>query len=191
VAVLSLGVLAPQARAQVASADSLALVALYNATNGPNWSNNTNWLTGPVSTRAGIGSVVNGRVVNMIMGGFQISGVVKDGTPIAGLTRRDVIIGSGGTGLVWSDAGVHSVQVTNPVAPLLTLAGSVTVSMYDRGIEADSLALVELYNTTGGSSWDSSTNWLCVTGQVGEGWLEGLLRSARPGARSRNRPFAD
>ena len=34
--------------------DSLALVALYNATDGPNWTNNENWLEGPVDTWYGI-----------------------------------------------------------------------------------------------------------------------------------------
>jgi len=39
------------AKAQVNVQDSLALVDLYNSTNGPNWSNHTNWLTkAPVST---------------------------------------------------------------------------------------------------------------------------------------------
>jgi uncharacterized protein YceK len=32
-------------QAQVAEDDSLALVALYSATDGVNWSDNTNWLT--------------------------------------------------------------------------------------------------------------------------------------------------
>ncbi len=36
-------------RAQVTEQDSLALVALYNATDGSNWADNTNWLTAPVS----------------------------------------------------------------------------------------------------------------------------------------------
>jgi hypothetical protein len=40
--------------AQTNIGDSLALVDLYNATDGPNWSNNTNWLTGPVKTWYGI-----------------------------------------------------------------------------------------------------------------------------------------
>jgi len=30
--------------AQVPAQDSLALVALYDSTNGANWTNNTNWL---------------------------------------------------------------------------------------------------------------------------------------------------
>lgn len=34
--------------------DSLALVAVYNATNGSGWTNKTNWLTGPLSTWFGV-----------------------------------------------------------------------------------------------------------------------------------------
>src|SRR4051812_47718099 len=34
--------------------DSLALVDLYNSTNGAAWSNNENWLAGPVATWYGI-----------------------------------------------------------------------------------------------------------------------------------------
>ena len=34
--------------------DSLALVALYNATNGDYWNNNENWLSGPVETWYGV-----------------------------------------------------------------------------------------------------------------------------------------
>jgi len=39
---------------QVQEQDSLALAALYDSTDGANWNNNTNWLTGPVSTWFGI-----------------------------------------------------------------------------------------------------------------------------------------
>jgi Leucine-rich repeat (LRR) protein len=41
-------------RAAVSESDSLILVNFYNATDGENWTNNTNWLTGPVSTWYGI-----------------------------------------------------------------------------------------------------------------------------------------
>jgi hypothetical protein len=40
--------------AQVSLQDSLALVSLYDATDGPNWKNNSNWLLGPVSTWYGV-----------------------------------------------------------------------------------------------------------------------------------------
>jgi hypothetical protein len=47
------------ASSQIIEQDSLALVALYNATNGAGWNNKTNWLQGPVSTWYGIGTVGN------------------------------------------------------------------------------------------------------------------------------------
>jgi len=46
--------------------DSLALVAFFNTTNGPNWTNNTNWLTGPVDTWYGV-TVENGRVFRLAL----------------------------------------------------------------------------------------------------------------------------
>src|SRR6476620_7004910 len=51
--------------AQVNVQDSLALVDLYNSTDGPHWSNNTNWLSNsPISTWFGIG-VTNERVTRI------------------------------------------------------------------------------------------------------------------------------
>ncbi|UCG28606.1 MAG: immunoglobulin domain-containing protein, partial [Bacteroidales bacterium] len=44
--------------------DSLALVALYNSTDGANWTDKTNWLTGDVSTWYGI-TVTNDRVTGV------------------------------------------------------------------------------------------------------------------------------
>ncbi len=51
--------------AQVNVQDSLALVDLYNSTNGPNWNNHTNWLTkNPVSTWYGV-TIKNKRVTQI------------------------------------------------------------------------------------------------------------------------------
>jgi hypothetical protein len=46
--------------------DSLALVDLYNSTNGPGWASNENWLTGPVSTWYGV-EVTGTRVTEIFM----------------------------------------------------------------------------------------------------------------------------
>lgn len=47
--------------------DSLALVALYNSTDGDNWTNNTNWLSDePIDDWIGV-TVENGRVVRIIL----------------------------------------------------------------------------------------------------------------------------
>jgi len=48
----------------VSDPDSLVLVTLYNSTNGDNWTNKTNWLTGPVDSWFGID--VNGGLVTSI-----------------------------------------------------------------------------------------------------------------------------
>ena len=56
-------------RAQVVEQDSLALVALYESTNGPDWVDNTNWLSGPVPTWFGV-TVEEGRVHAVSLTGF-------------------------------------------------------------------------------------------------------------------------
>ena len=48
-------------KAQVAAQDSLALVDLYNNTNGSGWTHKNNWLTGSVNTWYGV-VVFNKRV---------------------------------------------------------------------------------------------------------------------------------
>ena len=54
-----------QASAQTNTSDSLALVDLYNSTNGPNWPNHTNWLTSaPLSTWFGV--FLDGAYVDII-----------------------------------------------------------------------------------------------------------------------------
>jgi Leucine-rich repeat (LRR) protein len=62
--------------AQVAnSQDSLALVDLYNSTNGPGWTNHTNWLTSaPIGTWYGVGEDNNGRVFSLTLTGNRLIG---------------------------------------------------------------------------------------------------------------------
>jgi len=55
--------------------DSLALVDLYNDTNGPNWNANSNWLNGPVSTWKGI-SLVDGRVTAIRLPDNNLTGYI-------------------------------------------------------------------------------------------------------------------
>ncbi len=57
----------------VLEADSLALVALYNATDGPNWSYSYNWLTGPVATWYGV-TVSDLRVRELNLLGNNLAG---------------------------------------------------------------------------------------------------------------------
>jgi uncharacterized delta-60 repeat protein len=59
----------------MSTADSLALVALYTSTNGANWTNKTNWLSGPVYTWHGV-TASAGRVVQLNLSGNQLNGSI-------------------------------------------------------------------------------------------------------------------
>ncbi|MCY3554714.1 MAG: Ig-like domain-containing protein [Gemmatimonadetes bacterium] len=55
--------------------DLQALVALYNATDGPNWSDNTNWLSGePLHTWHGVRADHDGRIWSLWLSDNQLSG---------------------------------------------------------------------------------------------------------------------
>ena len=72
---LSLSILHFTCTAQIIEQDSLALVAFYNSTGGPNWNNNSNWLTGPVSSWYGV-TVEEGRVKKIILNSNNLSGTL-------------------------------------------------------------------------------------------------------------------
>ena len=61
--------------AQVSEEDSLALVELYDSTDGDNWTNNTNWNSGPVSTWYGV-NVYNGRVRDLNLYNNNLNGTI-------------------------------------------------------------------------------------------------------------------
>jgi len=68
--------------------DSLALVALYNSTNGGAWTNKTKWLTGPVDTWYGITVVVD-RVTRIDLGNNNLDGTIP--TELGNLTNLTYI----------------------------------------------------------------------------------------------------
>ena len=73
---------------QVTEQDSLALVALYNSTNGDNWTHKDNWLTGPVSTWYGI-TVTEERVTKIHLFMNNLSGQLP--TEINALNKLEIL----------------------------------------------------------------------------------------------------
>ena len=57
------------------STDSLALVALYNATDGTNWINQNNWLTGPINSWHGI-TITQNRVSQIDLNFNNLTGML-------------------------------------------------------------------------------------------------------------------
>lgn len=72
----------------VAASDSLALVALYNQTGGPNWTHRTHWLTGPVHTWHGI-TVRDARVTEINLPANNLRGDLPPA--LATLTKLRVL----------------------------------------------------------------------------------------------------
>ena len=65
--------------AQLPSPDREALEALYNATGGANWTNNTNWLTNvPVGQWYGVTTDGSGRVTRLDLADNQLTGSIPD-----------------------------------------------------------------------------------------------------------------
>ena len=68
-------------------AERAALVALYNATDGPNWTNNGNWLTdAPVAAWYGVTVDGRGRVTRLSLRENGLSGSIPDLSGLANLT---------------------------------------------------------------------------------------------------------
>jgi hypothetical protein len=59
--------------AQVAERDSLALLAIFDKTDGPNWSETITWTSNPVSAWEGI-AVADNRVIALLFTGFGLRG---------------------------------------------------------------------------------------------------------------------
>ena len=67
----------PTATAAPANTDREVLVALYNATDGANWTNSTNWLSDkPPGEWHGVTTNSNGRVIELDLYGNQLSGSI-------------------------------------------------------------------------------------------------------------------
>jgi Leucine-rich repeat (LRR) protein len=69
--------------------DSLALVDLYNSTNGPKWYRNAGWLAGPVRNWQGITLDTGGRVIDIYLGNNQLSGSLNES--LGNLTKLQLL----------------------------------------------------------------------------------------------------
>ena len=79
---------AVEARAQDLASDKAALEALYNATGGANWTDNTNWLSSePVGDWHGV-TVSNGRVTRLDLSYNQLTGAIP-ASPLVNLANLE------------------------------------------------------------------------------------------------------
>ncbi len=135
-----------------AAGDRAALAALYNATGGMNWTNNTNWLTGAsLDQWYGVETDANGRVILLYLESNRLSGKIP--AELGNLTMLAVLYLGGNqlTGCV--PAGLRNVALND----FAELGLSFCVS---KGVAGDRAALVALYKAMDGANWANNTGWL-------------------------------
>ncbi len=67
----------PPLTATITTRDSLALVDFYNSTNGNNWTQYTNWFTGPANTWEGVG-LTGKRVTSLMLESANLTGTLPE-----------------------------------------------------------------------------------------------------------------
>ena len=86
--------------------DRDALAALYNATNGPNWADNTNWLTdAPLDEWYGVTTDAHGRVMGLDLDNNDLSGEIPSDLANLANLRWLNLVGNQVSGEVPSELG--------------------------------------------------------------------------------------
>src|SRR5215203_5532472 len=134
---LALWLTPPQAVAQAVNVqDSLALVDFYDSTNGPDWTNNTGWKNGPVSTWYGV-TIADDRVTSLELLSNQLSGFLPASFGNLTNLRRLILFNDGLSSLPANLGNLKSLdylnlggnQITDLPASLGNLANLLELSL--------------------------------------------------------------
>ena len=151
-----------------------ALIALYNAADGGNWTGRRNWLTSvPVSNWHGVTTNDLGQITGLVLQDNNLDGTlpsrlgdlrslsVLDLSNNPGLTGPlpASLVGLGLTVLKLGDTGLCAPPDPAYQAWLATV-GDIRVDGCPAGVSPDRVALTTLYGETGGAHWKEAANWL-------------------------------
>ncbi len=151
-----------------------ALIALYNAADGENWTERDNWLTGaPLSAWHGVVTNDQGQVTDLDLEDNNLKGTLPSRLgDLQSLNALDLSNNSGLTGplpasLVGLGLTVLKLGGTGLCAPpdpdyqaWLATVGDIRVDNCPTAITPDRVALTALYGEAGGANWQAASNWL-------------------------------
>ena len=133
-----------------------ALVALYNAANGPNWTQNDNWLSEePLAAWYGVATDENGSVTELRLPDIGLSGPLPDLSALTNLTSLDLESNqlrgpvpalSALSSLTSLDLG-HN-QLSGPIPDLSALSSLTRLDLESNGLSGPLPALSALSNLT-------------------------------------------
>ena len=149
--------------------DRAALVALYNATGGENWTASTNWNTSaPLGRWYGVMADAGGRVTGLNLGGNRLSGPIPAELASLSDLERLYLNDNQLTGMIPLTKLESSFAARNSVLQELALWGNDqltgTEDISDElGRRIDRAVLRTLYKDNGGPQWEEDGNWLDPT----------------------------
>ena len=151
-----------------------ALIALYNAADGGNWTGRDNWLTGaPLSAWHGVATNDLDQVTGLDLKDNNLRGTLPSRlSDLRSLSVLDLSNNSGLTGPLPASLGGLGLTVlklggTGLCAPLdpayqtwLATVGDIQVDGCPAAVDPGRVALTALYGETGGAFWKEAANWL-------------------------------
>ena len=142
--------------------DREALIALYNATGGPNWNRKDNWLSDvPISEWDGVTTDDNGRVTALALNNNKLSGEIPPELGSLANLAFLYIKENQLSGCVPSSFSRRLNMEYSELGGLqFCLATTADPTMTQTPPETDREGLVALYNATDGPNWNGNDNWL-------------------------------
>ena len=145
---------APTTATGSAETDREALVEFYEATNGDSWTDNDGWLSdSPIGQWYGVTADAFGRVTALDLNGNNLVGTVPpELRALTALARLDL----GGNRL---DGCLPANLYAQDQLDVRALGRAPNPPPAQTSPETDKDALLAIFNTTGGDSWDGSGTW--------------------------------
>lgn len=151
-----------------------ALIALFNAADGPNWTERDNWLTGaPLGAWHGVATNDSGKVTGLDLADNNMKGTLP--ARLGDLQSLGVLNLSNNPGLTGplpaslAGLGLTALRLggTGLCAPpdpdyqaWLATVGDIRVDNCPTAVTPDRVALTALYGEAGGAHWQAAGNWL-------------------------------
>lgn len=150
-----------------------ALAALYDRTDGPNWTNSANWKSlEPLDQWYGISGGGDGQVTGLVLENNNLNGAVPGQlSDLSHLKTLNLSFNAGLTGIVpvsmtHLDLEELELDGTQVCAPPVADFQQWLANILQRSVtnctdmRPDYYALTRLYHSTNGKNWTNSTNWL-------------------------------